>query len=113
MVMSFANVPVPFHSANITVCLFMVSFISGPLFFEEMGSAGAVYFAVNGKFYESLLLNQAIPMLQQRAHQDRIIFLQISVLPHIVRCNCLGSILKMIESSAIIFHQPDLQDHLP
>ena len=62
------------------------------LFIEEAGYADPVTFIVNSKLYTNLFEQQAIPTLQQGACVDRIIFMQIDVLPHIV--NLVMQLLK-------------------
>ncbi|GBN33471.1 hypothetical protein AVEN_58101-1 [Araneus ventricosus] len=57
-------------------CGFTASFIVGPFFFEEIGPAGPVTYTVKGVYYESLLCNHVIAVLQQRACVGSTIFMQ-------------------------------------
>ena len=50
-----------------------------------MGSAGLFPCNDNGKHYESLLHNNIIPTLQQRACLDRNIFMQDGTPPYITK----------------------------
>ncbi|GIY45392.1 uncharacterized protein CEXT_561501 [Caerostris extrusa] len=68
-------------------CVVLVDGIvySRTIVFRGCRSCGSCYLYVNGKRYESLLRNQAIPTLNQCACGNRIIFMQDGALPHIAK----------------------------
>ncbi|GBM23639.1 hypothetical protein AVEN_117389-1 [Araneus ventricosus] len=67
-----------------SLCGFLTAaFIVGPFLFEEIGPSGPVACKVNETRYESLLLNQLIPALQQRGCVESTIFMQDGAPPHI------------------------------
>ena len=81
---SHAFQEIPLHSPKVTVwCGFTSSFIIGPYFFEENTPTGPKTCSVNAEKYRTMLLNFAIPQLQQRGCLESTIFMQDGAPPHI------------------------------
>ena len=77
-----------------------------------MGLAGTITCTVNGKCYDSLWNNQAIPTFLQRACMDRIIFMQGGAPPHISK-PVIQMLKRHFRNDWIVsrLQQRGLQDH--